>query len=278
MKNIPFIKMHGLGNDFILFDFTKKSAKLTKKNIINLADRNKGVGCDQVIIMLRAKHKKNDVMVEIYNNDGSRVYTCGNAMRCVAFILRNKLRKKNINIETTKNVIKNIVNSKSAITSNMSAPKFSWKEIPLSRKMNTKKLNINLKNTTLKNPSAVNMGNPHMVFFTKNIRKINLKKIGPKLEKHNFFPKKCNVSIAQKTSENSIELKVWERGAGETLACGSAACATTVIAINKKIVKKRKVNIIMPGGKLKVEWNKANNVLMTGPAQIAFTGFVKIEN
>ncbi len=294
-RGINFIKMHGLGNDFIIIDARKRKVSLSAKQLKNLANRQFGIGCDQLVVM--EKSNKADVMMRIYNSDGGEVSSCGNASRCVAWLIfkekqvskpasreRAKHRsnknlgkflgnipqgKKNIFIETEAGLLSCIVKSKDIVTVDMGKAYLNWDKIPLSKKLDTNKLPIS--EGPLKNPSAVSMGNPHMVFFVGDTEKIDLSKLGPKLEHHPLFPKRTNVEVAEVISKKHLKVRVWERGAGETLACGTGACAVAVVASRHKLTDK-KVKISLKGGDLFIEIAKNGHVLMTGPVSTSFSG------
>ena len=263
----PFIKMHGLGNDFVVIDSRNNNYTINEKNIRLIANRRLGVGCDQVI---EIKHSKSaDIFMKIYNSDGSEAEACGNATRCVAGILFASSPKKQILIETVSGILKTESEVNGNIKVDMGEPKFAWQDIPLSKNME----NINFEKFSLQNGSAVNLGNPHVVFFVEDLKNIKIDEIGPYIETHKLFPKKVNVEICQIISDQKIRVIVWERGAGKTLACGSGACAVLVAAY-KKGFSKEIAEIQLDGGSLNIEWNikTDNHVIMSGPVSVSFLG------
>ncbi len=266
MKEIPFIKMDGLGNDFFIIEPENSDIKLSPKEIQKLGDRKTGIGFDQLFILKPSKHA--DVQMVIYNSDGSKAGACGNGARCVAdwFFKRNGVKECTIEAPGGK-ILKACAGR--MITVNMGPALLNWDEIPLSRKVDTLFLPQLLPGFDA--PCAVSMGNPHCVFFVKDIKKINLAQTGPDVESHPLFPERTNVEFAQIMSPSIIRMRVWERGAGITSACGSGACAVLVAAFMRGLTKK-KAKIVMDGGTLVIEINKAEDVLMSGPVHTAFKG------
>lgn len=267
MMKKPFIKMHGLGNDFVVIDSTKNQYVINKESVQKISDRRLGIGCDQLIEM---KHsEKEDIFMKIYNSDGSEAEACGNAARCVAGLLFASSPKKEVSIETIAGVIQAESEENGLIKVDMGKPKFFWKDIPLSME----KEKIDFKNLSLKNGLAINMGNPHVVFFVNDINKINISEIGPLIENNSLFPEKVNVEICQILNKNKIRALVWERGAGKTLACGSGACASLVAAHENKL-SNPKAEIVLDGGSLNITWNvnSNNHVIMSGPIAVSFLG------
>jgi diaminopimelate epimerase len=258
MNKLDAYKMDGLGNDFIIFDQRKYSKTLTKNQIIKIADRN-NIGCDQVIFI--DKDQSNDAYLTFYNSDGSEVAACGNGSRCVAYLLMKESKKEKISLKTKNRVLEaKLIND--LVQINMGSPFFDWDKIPLIKKMDNKNIKIKIDNEN-KVGFALNVGNPHIIFFVNNLNHYSLKKIGPELENHKYFPEKCNVTFANIKNDNLIKVKVWERGAGLTKACGTAACATAVAAFSSKL-KNRSVDIEFDEGYLNIEWSLDNNIYMTG--------------
>ena len=265
-----FIKMHGLKNDFVIIDGREKKIHLSKNQIKKIANRKIGLGCDQIIILEKPKNKKTFGFIKIFNSDGSETKACGNASRCVAFLLMKELKTKKTIIQTKAGLLNAFLKKNKEVSVDIGKAYFKWNQIPLKRKMNTNKLNFKINNFV--NPFAVNVGNPHVVFFIKDLKKINLKKVGPKIERHALFPERINVNFAEILSNNKISLKVWERGVGITKACGTGASATTVAAIKKKLINGRICYIQMDGGKLKIEYKKNGHIIMTGPVKMIKKG------
>jgi len=263
MNKLDAYKMDGLGNDFVIFDIRSNSILLSKKEIIKISDRS-NVGCDQVIFI--DKDKNNDASLKFYNSDGGEVSACGNGSRCVAYLLMKENKKKKITLGTNDRVLHAELKDENLVTVNMGQPHFEWDKIPLIKKMDNKDLQIKINRNDGKEISggfSLNVGNPHVVFFVKDLEEFNLKEIGPKIENHNYFPKKCNVTLAAIKDKKHIKVKVWERGAGLTKACGTAACATAVSSSFLNLTE-RSANVEFLDGVLSVDWKVDNNIYMTG--------------
>ena len=275
---INYTKMHGLKNDFIIIDARAKKIFLNKKNIQKISNRKKGLGCDQLVIIEKPKKKKTSAFIKFYNSDGSITKACGNATRCVAFLLMKEFKRKKIALETESTLVNAFLTKNNQVSVDIGKAYFKWKQIPLKRKVNINKVNFNIDSYI--NPTLINVGNPHIIFFMQNLKKINLKKVGPKIEKNPLFPERINVNFAKILKNNKIELRVWERGVGITKACGTGASATAVAAIKKKLINKKICYIHMDGGKLKIDYKKNGHVVMTGPIKIIKKGvlnnFLKI--
>jgi diaminopimelate epimerase len=267
MRIIPFIKMDGLGNDFMIIDGREKKIKLSPCEIKKAGDRRTGVGFDQLFIL--EKSKIADIKMSIFNSDGTSAGACGNGARCVADIIFRETSKKEILIEAPEGKILEARAAGKLIAVNMRKPLFGWWDIPLAGKTDTLNLPKLLKGFPA--PVALSMGNPHTVFFVKDINKINLAENGPKVENNPLFPQKTNVEFAQILTPSKIRMRVWERGAGITSACGSGSCAALVAAVRRGL-SARKADIILDGGTLTIEWKKDGDVLMTGPAHKSFNG------
>ena len=259
---IPFVKMHGLGNDFIVLDArTDALIPITNDLARALADRRTGIGCDQLILLTQSDFA--DFAMRIFNNDGSEVESCGNATRAVAL-----LHGEAATIETAGGMLQaNPVEGGIAV--DMGAPRFGWDEIPLAYAMDTASLPVAWKN--LEAPVAVNVGNPHVVFFVDDADAVELDRLGPQIEHDPMFPERVNVNVAQVVSRKAILLRVWERGAGLTRACGTGACASAVAAMKKGLVD-REVTVTLPGGTLVIAWGADGEITMTGPAAESFRG------
>lgn len=271
----PFRKMHGLGNDFVIFDGRTDHLDLTAVQARHIADRHRGIGCDQLITLWPSE--KADVFMRIQNADGSEVNACGNATRCVGDIILREKSCDRITIETGAGVL-TARRVDDLIQVDMGEPMREWQGIPLSREMDVDHLDLTV--GPLSDPVAVNMGNPHVVFFVQNIDDIALTELGPVIENHALFPERVNVSIVEKrTGEKSPYLRhrVWERGAGITEACGSAACAVVVAATVRGLVD-RKATIQLDGGILHMEWDSHNHIQMTGPVTYVFEGEVDLDH
>ncbi len=262
--DIKAFKMDGLGNDFIIIDQRDNNINLNKDQIIKICDRN-FIGCDQLILI--KKDKKSDASLEFYNSDGSISGACGNGTRCVADLLSKENNKKEIKLWTSSGPIKSKILKDNLVESVIGTAKTNWAEIPLSENLNTKNLKIKILDRNNKEHiggTAINVGNPHIVFFINEIEDFDLKKIGPEIENHKFFPEKCNVTLAKVVNENLIKTKVWERGAGLTKACGTAACATAVAGKINGLTGK-KTEIEFQNGKLSILIDNQNKIHMKGP-------------
>ena len=257
-------KMDGLGNDFVIIDQRHNYIELTNDQIKKICNRN-FIGCDQLIFI--KKNEKIDADMEFYNSDGSVSGACGNGTRCVAYLLSKEMNKNKIVLGTKSGNLESRILDKKLVETKIGPAKTNWNEIPLLEELNTINLNYKIvdnNNNEYFGGTAVNVGNPHVVFFVDNIEDFNLEKIGPEIENNKLFPEKCNVTLANIINENHIKVKVWERGAGLTKACGTAACATAYAAkINDKI--KNKTEIEFELGKLSILIDESKNISMTGP-------------
>jgi len=263
MDNIEAYKMDGLGNDFIIFDKRKKFISLTKDQIIKISNRN-NIGCDQVIFI--EEFEKSDAFLKFYNPDGNEISACGNGSRCVAYLLMKETNKQKLSLKTNAGVLHATLAEKNSVKINIGKPNFEWDKIPLSKKMDYKNLNIKISAKDGKETIggfSLSVGNPHLVFFVDDLDNFNLGEIGPKIENHNYFPEKCNFTLASVKNSKHVKIKVWERGAGLTKACGTAACATAVSGAILKLIEKE-VSIEFEEGLLNINWHKDNNIYMTG--------------
>jgi diaminopimelate epimerase len=264
-----FIKMHGLGNDFVIFDCTKSEQSFSKEDIINISDRRTGVGCDQVLVVEKP-HSSADIFMRIYNSDGSHAQACGNGTRCVARMFMDNAALDSCTIETVAGLLECSRTDNNLIQVDMGKPLLNWNEIPLSHESDT--MNLGISEGPLGNAVAVNVGNPHVVFFVDKLSNIDVQKIGSEVERHVLFPERTNVEFVQVMSSDRLRVRVWERGAGITQACGSGACATIVAAVLKG-KSGRKAEILLDGGSLNLEWREGDrHILMEGPAEYVFYG------
>lgn len=262
--------MHGTGNDFVVLDARAQALSMNEQRAAHIAHRHFGIGCDQLLLL--EKSDKADVRMRIFNADGGEISTCGNASRCVAdFIMRESGGDK-ASIETSAGIVTGTRDGE-LIKVNMGAPKFGWEQIPLRESRNTE--HLGLQEGLLMDPVAVNMGNPHAVFFVRDLYHIKMAEWGPKLEHHPLFPQRANISAVQVLSPEKVKMVVWERGAGLTMACGSAACAAVVAGVLRELTH-RKIEVELPGGALQVEWTQGGDVLMSGPVAYVFTGEIEI--
>ena len=260
-NNLPFMKMHGLGNDFVVIDAREGEVVLSKKIISGIADRHFGVGFDQLAVISKGEF---DAHLTFYNADGSGSLACGNATRCIARYLMDETSKENLILTTMHGQIPAVDLGNGVTSINMGKPGLEWNQVPLSENIPTLELPIE------GSPTATGMGNPHCTFFVEDAEKINLEEMGPKFENHPLFPERTNVQFASIIARDQIRMRVWERGAGVTLASGSSSCATAVAA-NRKGLSEKKVQIELDGGILSVDWRE-DGVWMTGPTMQVFTG------
>lgn len=273
----PFVKMHGIGNDFVIFDGRRSGLRLTAEQAAAVADRRFGVGCDQVIVI--EPSERGDLFIRIFNPDGSESGACGNATRCVADLVMAETGADRITIETRAGLLPCWREADGRITVDMGEPRLGWQEIPLSRAEDTGDIRLELEDSEghrLCAPVGVNMGNPHAVFFVADSDAIDLPGIGPRIEHDPLFPERVNVSVAAVEGRDRIRLRVWERGAGITLACGSAACATAVAATRRGLID-GSAAIVMDGGMLHLAWREDGHVLMTGPTALVYRGEFPLE-
>lgn len=268
METRPFLKMHGLGNDFVIVDGRVRAFKPSPVAAARISDRHFGVGCDQLIVIEKSLTGLADATMKILNADGSESASCGNATRCVATLLMNEVGRDHVVIETAAGLL-DCDRVGDLVTVDMGPARLQWDEIPIAEKLDT--LHLGIREGVLVDPVGVGMGNPHAVFMVDDAAAVPLDKVGPKIERHKLFPQRTNVEAAEVISRGKIRLRVWERGAGITLACGSGACAA-VVATARRQLTDRKVEVVLDGGSLIVEWLDNGHVLMTGPVSMAFRG------
>lgn len=262
-----FLKMHGLGNDFVVFDAREQPLALSDAQVRGLADRRTGIGCDQMIVI--EPSDRADAFMRIYNADGGEVEACGNAARCVATLLGDAAT-----IDSAAGIL-DAATTANAATIVYPPPRFGWDEIPLAYAMDTRDMPVAW--DELERPIAVNVGNPHIIFFVADVDSVPLNVLGPVIEHDVLFPERINVNIAQVLSREHLRLRVWERGVGLTRACGTGACASAVAAMRRGLVD-RKVTVDLPGGALVIEWRADGHIAMTGPAATVFAGEVDLDD
>jgi diaminopimelate epimerase len=273
MSGRPFIKMHGLGNDFVVVDARRQPFPLTDASAKAIADRREGVGCDQLLILEPPTNGKADVFMRIRNHDGGEVGACGNGTRCVASLVMGEAGRDAIVIETAAGLLRAKAAGPDRITVDMGEARLDWRDIPLGPVEGEERdtLHLGIENGPLKDPVGVNMGNPHAVFFVEDVESLPLEELGPPLEHHPLFPERANIGAAQVIGKDRLRLRVWERGAGLTRACGTGACAAAVAAARRGLTGRR-VEIVLDGGTLTVEWLANGHVEMTGPVATSFHG------
>lgn len=274
---LEFRKMHGLGNDFVVIDMRGQSEQFSQWHLARIADRRFGIGCDQLIVLEETPSA--DIRMRIFNPDGGEVEACGNATRCIARLIAEETGRERITIETVAGLLVGTMKGE-LVAVDMGRPELGWSAIPLSGNGgDTARIPLDASAIDPSLPpffSAVNMGNPHGVFFVGDAQALDIARIGPPLETHPIFPKKANISFAEILSTDHIRLRVWERAAGATLACGSAACATGVAALRLGHCR-GEMRIELPGGTLLIRQEPNGHVIMTGPATLSFTGTLSPE-
>ena len=257
-------KMDGLGNDFVIIDNRSKPIILNNEQILKICDR-KFIGCDQLIFI--NTHEKSDAKIDFFNSDGSTSGACGNGTRCVADLLSKENGKKNISLVTSEGELKSDIIGDNLVETGIGFGKTNWNEIPLTKNVNTKNLQIEILDNNNKSHiggTAISVGNPHVVFFVSDLEIFNIEKIGPIVENHELFPERCNVTIGQVINEKLIKVKGWERGAGLTKACGTAACATAFAGLIHN-VSSNQVDIEFKTGNLTISIDQDNFIKMKGP-------------
>jgi len=272
----PFRKMQGLGNDFAVFDARSAPVLLTPELTRRLADRHFGIGCDTVVLVLPGS-AQSDAALRFFNADGGEVSACGNATRCVARLLMDERGLARVRLESKGGSLQCSDAGNGLVTVDMGNPRLEWNEVPLSEAKDTLQFQFAVEGRTL-SASAVSMGNPHCVLFVGDAEKAPVAQIGPLIETHPLFPEGVNVEFAQILDKERIRMRVWERGVGITLACGTGAAATAVAAIRKGLTS-RKLELILDGGSLALEWREEDgHVLMTGPGVTCFKGDVDLKS
>lgn len=261
-----FSKMHGLGNDFVVLDERTAPLSMTGAMARAVADRRTGVGCDQLILI--GPSARADVTMRIFNHDGSEVDACGNASRCVPLFVGC-----DVSIETAAGILDAQQNA-GGVTVDMGLPRFDWDVIPLAYAMDT--LTMPTSWEALPPPAAVNVGNPHVIFFVQDLDRVDIERLGPLIETDPLFPARVNVNFAQVLDRNHLRLVVWERGAGLTRACGTGACASAVAAVRRKLCT-GPVTVSLPGGDLVIDWQPGGSIRMTGPATHVYDGTIDLD-
>jgi diaminopimelate epimerase len=270
-----FLKMHGLGNDFVVFDARDGAIALNSAQAKALADRHFGIGCDTVVL-IRPGGAEADATALFYNADGTESESCFNASRCVARLLLDERGLARIKLSTKGGMLVCNDAGKGLVTVDMGEPRLDWQQVPVASAVDTVNFPLDIGGNSIP-VSAVSMGNPHCVLFVPDAEKAPLATLGPKIETLPFFPKRTNVEFAQVLDSGTIRMRVWERGVGVTLACGTGACATAVAAIRRGLAG-RKVKLVLDGGTLAIEWREDDgHVLMTGPTAMPFRGRVDLD-
>jgi diaminopimelate epimerase len=273
LSNHPFVKMNGLGNEIVVVDMRSNPDRITAADARSAAA---GVSYDQLMAIYPPRGADTDAFVRIFNNDGSEAGACGNGMRCVADILLKESGRTALAVETAAGVL-NCWPGQTRLTAtvDMGAPRFRWDEIPLAEPVSdTRAIDLDIAPDgapVLCSPSVVSMGNPHAVFWVEDVNACDLGRLGPLVENHPVFPERANISVVRVAASDHLVVRTWERGAGLTRACGSAACASLVCA-SRMNQTGRKATVTLPGGDLYIEWRADDHVLMTGPVEYEFEG------
>ena len=270
MEWTDFIKMHGLGNDFVIIDARRQARPgLSCAQVRALADRRRGIGFDQLVVIGPPTDPEVDAHFTIYNADGGEVDACGNATRCVAALMMDELARDTVRLDTNAGLLAARRAGPGRISVDMGAPSFDWRRIPLAAKADT--LRLDIAEDGLRGPAAVGMGNPHAVFFVEDAEAVDLAVLGPRLERHPIFPRRANVGVVTVLARDRLRARVWERGAGLTQACGTGACAAVVAAARRGLAARR-AEVVLDGGSLEIDWRADGHVHMTGPFATSFTG------
>ncbi len=266
---IPFVKMHGLGNDFVVLDARARPLGWSEEGYRRVADRRTGIGCDQFMV-LRPPLRDGDVFMEIRNADGGEVEACGNGTRCVAALLFDERGRGEAAVETVAGILLAARSPGGAVRVDMGPARLGWDEIPLAGPADTLRLDLDC--GPLAGPTATNVGNPHATFFVEDAEAVDLESWGPRIEHDPAFPERANVGVAHMEGRDTMRLRVWERGVGITRACGTGACAAVAAAVRRRLGDRR-MEVRLDGGPLGIEWRESDgHLLMTGPAAVSFRG------
>ena len=271
MDRTEFIKMHGLGNDFVIVDARRREFALDARQVRAIADRRTGIGFDQLITLRAPEDDAADAAFAIHNADGGEAEACGNAARCVAWMAMEGSGRDTARLETAAGTLSARRAGPFAVTVDMGEPRFDWQDIPLAAQRDT--LHLPLSRGPLADAVGVSMGNPHAVFFVDDAESVDLAALGPALEHDRLFPERANIGVAELRGEDRIRLRVWERGAGLTMACGTGACAALVAGHRRGSIGRR-ATMELDGGPLDIVWEDDNRVTMTGPVAVSFRGAI----
>jgi diaminopimelate epimerase len=274
MSGTPFLKMHGLGNDFVILDGRSSPLDLSLDRRRTISHRQLGIGCDQLIVLENPTDRDADVFMRIYNPDGSEAGACGNATRCVASLMMDEGRTDQVTVQTISGLLESQKTGQGAnglpvISVDMGPAKLDWREIPVREACDTTHMPVGI--GPLQDPVGTNMGNPHATFFVDDALAPALDPVAAELERHPFFPERANIGLAQMIGENRLRLRVYERGTGFTLACGSGACAAGVAAARRGLAG-RTVEVEVAHGTLGIEWMRDGRVTMTGGISLSYKG------
>jgi diaminopimelate epimerase len=269
----PFRKMQGLGNDFVVFDARDRAIPMSGTRARAIADRHFGVGCDTLVLVTPGTAQV-DASLRFFNADGGEVESCGNATRCIARVLMDERGLSRVKLMSRGGMLICSDAGKGLVTVDVGIPRLEWNEIPLTEKVDTVKFPLPLEGSFLP-AAAVLMGNPHCILFVDDAETAPVTQLGPRIERHTLFPNRINVEFAQVIDRSHIRMRVWERGIGVTLACGTGSCATVVAAARRGLAD-RKAEVQLDGGMLMIEWREDNHVMMTGPATLSFLGEIDL--
>ena len=270
IEGLPFRKMHGLGNDFVVLDARARPLSLSESQVQAIADRRTGVGFDQLLIIEPAQ-KDGDAFMTVRNADGGVVSSCGNGARCVADLVMADTGKDTVVLETLAGPVSASHGEDGQVAVDIGSAKLDWQDIPLAMEENTGHLDIVV--GSLSNPVAVSMGNPHVVFFVKDVEAVDLARLGPMIETHALFPNRTNVEVVEVLDRSHMRMRVWERGVGITQACGTGACAVGVAGVRRNLTD-RAVTVTLDGGDLQIVWREDGHVIMTGPVSYSYDGVI----
>lgn len=269
MAHIPFRKMHGLGNDFVVLDRRHEAVAIDAAAARAIADRRTGIGCDQLIVIEPPRDAAAQVFMRILNADGSEAEACGNGTRCIARLVADESGDERVRIETAAGLLEADRMPDGNFAVDMGPARTGWRDIPLAREMDADRADLAL--GSLREPVCTNVGNPHATFFVPDAEAIDLAALGPRLEHDKLFPERANIGVAAVLDRERIRLRVWERGVGITRACGTGACAALVAAARRGLTG-RHATVLLDGGPLDIRWREDGHVIMTGPATLAFEG------
>ena len=277
MRGRPFIKMHGLRNDFIVVDGRTQPYRPSAEEIVRICDRREGIGGDELLIIDPARAGSVDAaaFVRIFNPDGREVEACGNASRCVGWLLLQESKRDEVSIDTLGGLLGCRRSGAKQVTVEMGKVHTGWQDIPLAREMDT--LHLGIGAGPLRDPVGMNIGNPHAVFFVDDLDRVDLTIWGPQLQKHPLFPEEANIGAAQLIDSKTLKLSVWERPGALTTACGTGACVAVAAAHRRGLTEANCMTVIMPAGSVEIELQADDSVLMTGPVATCFAGYLPVQ-
>ena len=266
----PFVKMHGLRNDFVIVDGRDTPFDPDRETIVRICDRHEGVGADELLIVNPPREEGTHAYVRIINPDGREVEACGNATRCVGWLLLGETGEETLRIQTPGGILTCTRAGENRVSVNMGRIRTDWHEIPLAREMDT--LHLGIESGGLKDPVGMNIGNPHAVFFVDDLAAADLPAHCRALQTHDLFPEEANIGVAQVLDPSTLKLDVWERPGNMTTACGTGACVAVAAALRRGLTDRRTMTVMMPAGSVDIEITADNRAVMTGPAAVCFTG------